>query len=85
MPSFSRILFELFLLSAAAAGSDNCPRIAELWCCSSSCRVIPMVGQSLSQVGSYYDEDDEDVDVRYNKTEARDMAPPYFIIIGGSH
>ena len=28
-----------------------------------------MVGQSLSQVGSYYDEDDEDVDVRYNKRE----------------
>ena len=72
---------QLFFLSVAAAGSDNCPRVAQLWCCSSSWRVIPMVGQSLSQVGSYYNEDDENVDVRYNKREARDMAPQYLIII----
>ena len=40
-----------FLLPASAAGSDNCARLAELWCHGTSCRIVPVVGESLSQVG----------------------------------
>ena len=62
-----------FLLPASAAGSDHCARLAELWCRSTSCRIVPMVGESLSQV---------DIITRLMKAGTKTLAALHTIMTG---